>query len=122
MLIVLVNHYSLGDEVAVQLFANRPLLTIRLRDLNKKDIIEKGSLSAAICKYMKIDSLDRLECLFPEAIMLLDGFDELCMIEGMGIKHEMLLYDLHHKGLERFQFIVTTPVYNFFKKMWIAFI
>lgn len=78
-------HYSQKDEVAEQLFCNRPLLTIRLRDLDKKCIAEKRSLSSAILKYMNISSLDDLERIFPEAVMLLDGFDELCMIEGIDI-------------------------------------
>lgn len=34
-------HYSQNDETAEQLFCNRPLLTIRLRDLDKKCIAEK---------------------------------------------------------------------------------
>lgn len=101
-------HYSIGDEISEQLFGNRPLLTIRLRDLDKKDISDNSSLATAIRKYMNLSSLDELERLYPNAIMLLDGFDELCMIEGIGINHEMLLYDLHQKSLEGFKFIVTT--------------
>ena len=100
--------FSFGDESTLQFFSSRPLLTIRLRDLDKKDISENNSLSSAIRKYMNLSSLDELERLFPEAIMLLDGFDELCMIEGKGIDHTMLLYDLYKKNLKGFQFIVTT--------------
>lgn len=101
-------HYSQNDKIAEQLFCDRPLLTIRLRDLDKKCIAEKRSLSSAILKYMNISSLDDLERIFPKAVMLLDGFDELCMIEGIDIEHEKLLYYLHKKGLKGFQFIVTT--------------
>lgn len=101
-------HYSLGDEIAAYLFGKRPLLTIRLRDLDKKDIAENVSLTTAICRYMNLSSLDELEMLFPGAVMLLDGFDELCMIEGIQAQHEMLLYDLCQKKLEGFQFVVTT--------------
>mgnify|MGYP003293120230 CR=1 FL=1 len=101
-------HYSLGNKLAFQLFGSRPLLTIRLRDLEKKDISDRGGLSAAILRYMKIDSLDDLERMFPKAVMILDGFDELCMIEGANLKHERLLYDLWNKELKGFQFIVTT--------------
>lgn len=101
-------HYSLGDEIAMQLFDNRPVLTIRLRDLDKKALSENGSLTVAIRKYMNVSSLDELESLFPKAIMLLDGFDELCMIEGLNANHENLLYDLYRTELKGFQFIVTT--------------
>ncbi len=101
-------HYSFRDDVAAELFAGRPLITIRLRDLDKKDISQSGSLSLAIRNYMNISSLDDLEQLFPNAIMILDGFDELCMIEGMANQHDYLLYDLWQKKLNGFQFIVTT--------------
>lgn len=101
-------HYSMVDEVAEQLFGERPLLTIRLRDLDKNEISRNKSLSSAIRKYMNLSTLDDLEKFFPNAVMILDGFDELCMIEGMDIEYENLLYDLYHKELEGFQFIVTT--------------
>lgn len=101
-------HDSLDDETAFYMFDNRPLLTIRLRDLNKEDLEKKRSLSSAICKYMNVPSLDTLEQLFPNAVMLLDGFDELCMIEGMTYDREEMLYELYQKDLKGFKFIVTT--------------
>lgn len=101
-------HFSIQDNVSQQLFDNRPLLTIRLRDLDKKDIAKDSSLSGAILNYMKIPTLDKLEKLFPNAVMVLDGFDELCMIEGMDAAHDHLLYDLQSKMLDGFHFIVTT--------------
>ena len=101
-------HYALQDEISEKLFGDRPLITIRLRDLDKEDISKDRSLSHAILNYMNVSSLDVLERLFPKAIMVLDGFDELCMIEGMESDHGHLLYDLYHKHLDCFQFIVTT--------------
>lgn len=101
-------HYSLQDEISAQLFGERPLITIRLRDLDKSDISKESSLSGAILNYMNIASLDKLEQQFPQAIMVLDGFDELCMIEGIGTEHEYLLFDLLSKQLDHFQFIVTS--------------
>ena len=101
-------HFSLGDHIANHLFDNRPLLTIRLRDIDKEALVKNRSLSFAIRKYMNVSSLDELERLFPNAVMLLDGFDELCMIEGLGYNHEEMLYDLHKKNLCGFKFIVTT--------------
>lgn len=101
-------HYEKDDSISEHLFENRQLITIRLRDLNKKCISEKNSLSLAILEYMHLSSFDELERRFPNAIMILDGFDELCMIEGIGSDHDALLYDLNRKHLEGFQFIVTT--------------
>ena len=101
-------HYSLQDEISAQLFGQRPLITIRLRDLDKSVISKESSLSHAILNYMNIASLDKLEELFPQAIMVLDGFDELCMIEGIGVDHDQLLYDLYSKHLDNFKFIITS--------------
>ena len=101
-------HYYLNDEIANQVFGERPLLTIRLRDLDKEEIAKKRSLSSAIRKYMNIESWDDLESMFPRAIMVLDGFDELCMIEGMSSDHNELIYDLNRKQLNGFKIIVTT--------------
>lgn len=101
-------HYYLKDEIAEQVFGERPLLTIRLRDLDKEEIAKKQSLSSAIRKYMNIESWDDLEKMFPRAIMVLDGFDELCMIEGMNSDHNELIYDLYRKQLNDFKIIVTT--------------
>lgn len=101
-------HYFLEDETSNQLFGNRPLLTIRLRDLDKDYISRDKDLSSAIREYMNLATLDELERLFPNAVMILDGFDELCMIEGVGFQHETLLYNLHQKNLKGFQFIVMT--------------
>lgn len=100
--------FSLGDETAIKLFGIRPLITIRLRDLNREDLIKSKSLSYAIRRYMNLPSLDDLEYLFPQAVMILDGFDELCMIEGINNNHEGMLYDLYNKELNGFKFIVTT--------------
>lgn len=101
-------HYSRNDEIAEQLFGDRPLVTIRLRDLDKNEIGKNASLASAIRKYMHLTDLDELERVFPKAVMLLDGFDELCMIEGIGFEHKELLYGLNNKGLQGFQFIITT--------------
>ena len=101
-------HYSLGDDVSIQLLGERPLITIRLRDLDKEVLSTSGNLSEAIQKYMNVSSLDELERWFPKAVMLLDGYDELCMIEGINVNHEMLLYDLYRADLMGFHFVITT--------------
>lgn len=101
-------HYALQDNISDILFGDRPLITIRLRDLDKDYISKDHSLSQAILNYMNVSSLDVLERLFPKAIMVLDGFDELCMIEGMENEHDYLLCDLSSKHLADFHFIVTS--------------
>lgn len=60
----------------------------------------------AILKYMNIKNVDALEKTFPRAVMVLDGFDELCMIEGIS-DYERLIYDFHYRDLNDFKFIIT---------------
>ena len=101
-------HYLKNDNVSLQILGNRPLITVRLRDLDREVLLRNSSLSEAILDYMHLDSLDTLEKLFPSAVMVLDGFDELCMIEGLDRNHEELLYDLSRKRLKGFTYVVTT--------------
>lgn len=101
-------HYSINDDIAHMLFMGRPLITIRLRDLDREDIIANYDLLYAIRKYMNAESLDDIEKRFPEAVVILDGFDELCMIDGVVIESEKLLYNILRKGLNGYSFIITT--------------
>ena len=101
-------HYLKNDNVSLQILGNRPLITVRLRDLDRKVLRRNSSLSEAILDYMHLDSLNTLEALFPRAVMILDGFDELCMIEGLERNHEELLYDLSHRRIRGFTYVVTT--------------
>ena len=100
------HHYSRNDEICDKIFDERPLITIRLRDLDKEKV--KNNLASAIRDYMNIENLDELERQFQKAVMVLDGFDELCMIEGINESHEKLLDDWFNKGLSGYKFIVTT--------------
>lgn len=100
--------YTKGGEPKKKLFQGRPLITIRLRDLEKKEISEKHRLVSAVLKYMNVPTLDDLERLFPRAIMILDGFDELCMLEGNGRDNNNLLEDMFRKSLKDYKFIVTS--------------
>src|SRR5699024_5704215 len=100
-------HYSVGDKIAEKLYKSRPLITIRLRDLNKKDVVPNKDLWLAIRNYMRISSLDELESLYPNAVVILDGFDELCMIEGLH-DYEELIYNIVRCELKNYKFIITT--------------
>lgn len=101
-------YYMLGDEISTSLFGGRPLLTIRLRDLDKKSLNGDGKFSAALLKYMNFSSFDDLERKYPRAILLLDGFDELCMIEKISGDYAQPLYQLYRAQLNDYKIIVTT--------------
>ena len=103
-----INHHSnLQDDIAKSLLDGKSLVTIRLRDLDKRTISNEGSLIPAILSYMRLCTVDNLEDEFPEAVVILDGFDELCMIDQI-TNYEELLYDLSSKRLNNYKFIITT--------------
>ena len=65
-----------------RLFSGRTLLTVRLRDL-RRNLKKNGcELSEAILEYLNLKEGTFSE-LFPGAVIVLDGFDELCMINGL---------------------------------------
>ena len=104
-------HYLRGDDIAKEIFDGRVVITIRLRDLDKKTIVDKG-IAGAILRYLNADTYDNLEKNFPQAVMILDGFDELCMIHGTQVDHAKMIRELVELELEGFDYIITTrPCY-----------
>ena len=107
-------HYCTRDKLAQDIFGKRNLITIRLRDIDRS-LIQKRRLLSAIISYLGFSTLDELVTLNPNAIIVLDGFDELCMIEGIS-SYESLLNDLFRKSLPNYKYIITTrPKYIDFK-------
>ena len=99
-------HYCIKDSLAKKLFGNRTLFTIRLRELDR-EIIQKKRLILAILTYLGFATIGEMVKAFPDSIIVLDGFDELCMIEGVS-DYEIMLGDLFRKNLPNYQFIITT--------------
>lgn len=60
------------------LLAGRPLLTVRLRELEIYGN-EEHQLGLTILSHLNIRDKEELKKLFPRAVLLLDGFDELYM-------------------------------------------
>lgn len=100
-------HAFLNDEISKHVFKDRTLVTVRLRDLDRDVINSTGGLMIAILQYMNLENVDDLESTFPKALMLLDGFDELCMIEGIS-NPEQLISDVLHRSLNDFKWIITS--------------
>ena len=94
------------DESKVNIFNKRPVITIRLRSLDKKVISENGLMSA-ILKYMNLADKKDLHKRFPNAVMILDGFDELCMIEGIS-DYNSLIYNFYSNRIRTYHYIITS--------------
>lgn len=100
-------HYVANDDIGNELFGDKKVITIRLRDLNKELISKKNSLIPALIEYLQIQTLDELESRYPATVMILDGFDELCMIDNLSSPAD-LLYDLFRKKIQGYKYIVTS--------------
>ena len=99
-------HYENNGDLKKKVFGEKHLLTIRLRDIKAEKIRESGELIQGILDYLQIKSLAELENEYQNAVILLDGFDELCIIESLTSNAEHFLYDL--MALENYKMIITT--------------
>ena len=99
--------YINKEKFAENVFGGRTLLTVRLRDLDE-NILRNNSFSAAVRSYLGIGSLSDFKIRFPNALLLLDGFDELCMIEEMNSDHIDQLRPFSEEELENFKIIITS--------------
>ena len=98
------------DNTAKKIFGDRPVITIRLRNLDKEMIGTSKNLRKAILEYMNLGFTRDFEKRFPNAVMILDGFDELCMIEGIS-DYNRLLYNLNNEGKAGQYIITSRPKY-----------
>jgi len=60
-------------------YNNRPIITVRLRDIDEDECINNG-LFVAIMKYFDSENMGILTNMYQNALFFLDGFDELCLI------------------------------------------
>ena len=107
-------HYSQIDttedtsarQIGRAIFMNRKIVCVRLREL---DFSTPGlSAVAVVLKYLEIDSLESFNRQYADAILLLDGADELSMVSGIASSSiETFLLDLR-KAFSNHKLIVTT--------------
>ncbi len=97
-------HHRIQDQ---KTFENHSVVTVRLRDLDRKMISNDKDISSAFLSYLKIKSFDEFDTLFHNAVILLDGFDELCMINDIS-NYERLIYDLYKRLSANVKIIITS--------------
>lgn len=73
-------HYNLGDNDSKSMFGDKKLVTIRLRDLNKESIRKRRNLHNALFEFVGTKNLSEFKNAFENSVVVLDGYDELCMI------------------------------------------
>lgn len=73
-------HYALNDDDSKNMFGDKKLVTIRLRDLNKESIRKGRNLHNALFEFVGTKNLSEFKNAFENSVVVLDGYDELCMI------------------------------------------
>ncbi len=99
-------NYEINRDFRQQVFKDKELITIRLRDIITERIRHSGGLIQGILNYLQVKTISELESTHPNGVILLDGFDELCMIENMSSNAESLIYDI--RNLRKYKLIITT--------------
>lgn len=84
-------HYRKLDDIGKSIFLDIPLVCIRLRDI---DISHAVSAEKCIFEYLSIKSLDLFEKKYQNALIVLDGADELSMLSGISI--EEFIHEVRH--------------------------
>ncbi len=99
-------HYENQDKISERVFREKYLVIIRLRELDRT-LINGKSLIPALLAYMNLESMDKFVETFPHAVIVLDGFDELCMIENV-TNLKQLIEDCMKRMPQDAKIIITT--------------
>lgn len=103
-------HYLKVDDsedntIGRAIFMNRKIVCVRLRELEFKD---NESPSMTILNYLKISDVKKFNRLYSNAIIILDGADELSMVSGIAASSiESFLLDVR-KTFSNHKIIITT--------------
>lgn len=89
-------------------FANHKLVCIRLRDIVPETMkFSKNSIAMDILKYLNISDSAQLKKKYKNTVFILDGYDELCMVEDIGSYADTYIYDIC-KLFDKNKVIITT--------------
>lgn len=87
-------HYSELDDEGKSIFCNMQLVCVRLRDLAIK---EDESAENCVLRYLSFNKMDEFEERYSNALIVLEGADELGLIGGIGtITIEQFIMNVRH--------------------------
>ena len=107
-------HYRKKTPEGARMFGDRPLVCVRLRELDFQGV-EKAE--QVLLQYLGIPDIDAFEGRYPDAVVILDGADELSMVSN--IPHgsvEAFLLELQRKFRSHKFLITTRPKFLEMKK------
>ena len=108
----LVSHlaylYIEEPEEWKRFFGSKTLLCVRLRDIIPMGMkFSSDTIVQDILHYLKLKSMDEFKRLYVDAIVVLDGFDELCLVEGINANSEYYIYQIY-EAFKGYKVLVTT--------------
>lgn len=74
-------HYLQNDDIGKAVFLNRNVVCVRLRELDFSD--HNKNIRENLLDYLGISTMDDFKRLFNDCVLILDGADEMSMIEGI---------------------------------------
>ena len=87
-------HYTNLDEIGKSIFLDTPLVCIRLRDIS---LFKNETAEECILRYFSISSLTQFEEHYKNALIILEGADELGLVGGIGsLSVEQFILDIRH--------------------------
>ncbi len=91
-----------------RLFDSKTLLCVRLRDIIPMGMkFSSDTIVRDILNYLKIESMDEFKKLYKDTLVVLDGFDELCMVEGINENSHYYVYQIY-EAFQGYKVLVTT--------------
>lgn len=91
-----------------RLFDSKTLLCVRLRDIIPIGMkFSSDTIVWDILNYLKIESMDEFKKLYKDAFVVLDGFDELCMVEEINENSHYYVYQIY-EAFKGYKVLITT--------------
>lgn len=94
---------SASGDKRKQIFGDKKLVIIKLRDVDKKIILDKG-LTAAICEYLGIKNDKNL---FSDKFVIVDGMDEISLTDSY-VNFGDYFNELKEKAKKAYKLIITS--------------
>ncbi len=95
-----------------RLFSDKTLLCIRLRDIIPEEMrFSSDTIVNDILKYLRLGSVDEFKRHYKNPLIVFDGFDELCMVEGINANSEYYIYQIFDAFRDYKMIVTTRPQY-----------
>ncbi len=104
----LTYHYTEQTDEWKKYFQKKNLLCIRLRDIIPVSMkFSSDTIVKDILYYLDLETVEAFKNVYKDTIIVLDGFDELCMVEGINSNSAHYIYQIYN-AFSEYKIIVTT--------------